>query len=93
MMRETTLVLSVCVLLGLTGCAAPVTPPQPETTSDAVRKLVVSLAGQCKVATDQKGVDFKACLNEQINVAVDEIRRGQKCVSLEGCRPTPLQNP
>lgn len=86
-MKKGIFTASALALFSLAGCASTKPAPHPKNTSDAVREMTVSLASQCKANEVAQGADFKACFNQQLDIAVEQIRRYQKCVSPAGCKP------
>ncbi len=83
--------VSALALLSLVGCATTQPAPSPKNTSDAVREMTVVLAGQCKASEVAQGADFKACFNQQLDAAAEQIRRYQTCLSPVGCKPNSYQ--
>ena len=82
---------TVLALVSITGCVSTAPGTSPTNTSDAVRDMTVVLASQCKSNAMAQGVDFKACFTQELDAAVEQIRRYQKCVAPVGCKPSPEQ--
>ena len=82
---------TVLALVSITGCVSTAPGTSQTNTSDAVRDMTVVLAGQCKSNEMAQGVDFKACFNQELDAAVEQIRRFQKCVAPVGCKPNSEQ--
>lgn len=91
-MKKGFVAASALALLSLAGCAVS-TPPasSPKITSEAVREMTVALASQCKANEVAQGADFKTCFNQQLDAAVEQIRRYQRCVTPVGCKPNSEQ--
>lgn len=90
-MKKIIVAVAALALLSVAGCASTTPAPSPKNTSDAVREMTVALAGQCKANEVAQGADFKACFNQQLDAAVEQIKRYQKCVSPVGCKPNSEQ--